>query len=314
MKTFAVINQKGGVGKTTTVANFGAGLARMGHGVCLVDLDPQGHLTLHFDIGELEDKTSSIYDVLVGESTVADAAIKIDKHLCLLPATTDLAGAVIELPQREEWEFQMRDGLAAAKELSHEFVLIDCPPSLGVLTLNALAAADEVLIPIQPNFLAMQGLAKLLQTVQFVQQNLNPNLRVGGIIFCMHESQTKHGRDVAEEISSFFDPANSAGTPWEGAHVFRATIRRNVRLAECPSYGTTIFDYDVNSNGARDYQLLVEEFLVRQQKLASEGPAPVAACEEPGELPASVAAELADAAVTPPSPSADHHDPDVRTS
>lgn len=260
VKTIAVINQKGGVGKTTTVANLGAAIAAEGLDLCLVDLDPQGHLSLHYGI-EPDGEMPTVYDVLTGERTVSEAATMISKNLCVLPSSIDLAAAESELTDIEGWEFKLRDGLDAARTLPHDYVLIDCPPSLGVLTLNALVAADAVVIPLQPHFLAMQGLAALLDTIQRVQKALNPKLYVAGVLFCMHESVTRLGRDVVAEIHSFLESARGEDVPWANARVFESVIRRNIRLAECPSYGQTIFDYDPQSRGAQDYRALMQEFL-----------------------------------------------------
>ncbi|MBN1553915.1 MAG: ParA family protein, partial [Phycisphaerae bacterium] len=253
-------NQKGGVGKTTTVANLGVALADAGYDVCLVDLDSQSHLTLHLGV-EPADDAPTIYDVLTGESGVSAAAEMLKPNLCLLPSTSDMSSVEIELSKRDNWELSLRRGLEAARDLPHEFVLIDCPPALGLLTINALAAADEVLIPLQPHFLAMQGLARLLETIQQVRQHLNPKLRLGGVVLCMHESVTKLGRDVVDEVRDFLAAARGANVPWSEARLFETVIRRNIRLAECPSHGKAIFDYDPRSNGAMDYLALREEFL-----------------------------------------------------
>jgi chromosome partitioning protein len=260
VKTIAVINQKGGVGKTTTVANLGVGLADAGHDVCLVDLDSQSHLTLHLGV-EPADDAPTIYDVLIGESGVSAAAEMLKPNLCLLPSTSDMSSVEIELSQRDGWELSLRQGLQAARDLPHEFVLIDCPPALGLLTINALAAADEVLIPLQPHFLAMQGLARLLETIQQVQKHLNPTLKLGGVVLCMYESVTKLGRDIVDEVRDFLQSARGTDAPWADARLFKTVIRRNIRLAECPSHGKTIYEYDPRSNGAQDYTALRDEFL-----------------------------------------------------
>lgn len=268
VKTIAVINQKGGVGKTTTSANLGDAVSMRGMDVCLIDLDPQAHLSLHFGLEPAND-TASVYDVLLGEATLSEAAERIRPTLCVLPTSTDLAGAEVELANRPQWQFSLRRGLDAAQTLPHRFVFIDCPPSLGLLTLNALTAADEVLIPLQPHFLAMQGLAKLLETIQSVHDHLNPRLRVRGVVLCMHETVTRLGRDVISEVSNFFNDPAHEGTPWAGASIFQTVIRRNIRLAECPSFGETIFQYDPRSNGATDYAALAEEFLGMYESDAS---------------------------------------------
>jgi chromosome partitioning protein len=262
VKTIAVINQKGGVGKTTTVANLGAGLARQQRGVCLVDLDSQSHLSLHFNL-EPDEEAPSVYDVLAGEATVSAAAERLDAHLCIVPATADMASIEMDLAGQDNWQYRLRDSLVAARHLPHEFVLIDCPPALGLVTVNALAAADEVIIPLQPHFLAMQGLARLLETIREVRDHLNPGLKVLGVVLCMYETVTRLGRDVVDEVREFFSSDDNSQTPWADAVVFDSVIRRNIRLAECPSHGLSIFDYDPRSNGAADYAALSREVLQR---------------------------------------------------
>ncbi len=256
--TIAVINQKGGVGKTTTVANLGAALAARGCGVCLIDLDPQAHLTLHFDI-EPGPETVSVYDILTGKAGFSDACVKIDEHLTVVPSVIDLAAAEVELAGTVGREQILRDSMAAQPQ-PFQLALIDCPPSLGLLTLNALAAADEVFIPLQPHFLALQGLGKLLETVSLVQRRINPNLRVGGVVLCLYETATRLAAEVVADLSGFFEANRGAKCPWADARIFSSVIRRNVKLAECPSHGMTIFQYDASSNGAADYKALADEF------------------------------------------------------
>ncbi len=259
VKVYAVINQKGGVGKTTTVANLGAALAAHGHTVCLIDLDPQAHLTLHFGI-EPARTGASVYDVMSKDAELTAVTTEVAPNLWLVPSTIDLAAAEVELVGTVGREQVLRDRLLTA-DLPYELAMIDCPPSLGLLTLNALAAADEVLIPLQPHFLALQGLGKLLETVALVQHRINPTLRVGGVIFCMYETGTRLAAEVAADVTNFFEAARASDTPWSQAKIFRARIRRNIKLAECPSHGQTIFDYDPHSRGAEDYLALAEQFL-----------------------------------------------------
>ncbi|MBS3734819.1 MAG: ParA family protein [Phycisphaerae bacterium] len=275
MRTIAVINQKGGVGKTTTVANLGAALGRRGRDVCLIDLDPQAHLTLHFGI-EPDMGASSIYDVLTGETTPNQAARKLADNLHLVPSVIDLAAAEMELSGTVGREQILSDKLRDAPPAA-EIALIDCPPSLGLLTLNALAAADEVYIPLQAHFLALQGLGKLLETVALVSRRINPRLRVAGVILCMYESTTRLAAEVLEDLKAFVADARGADVPWADMAVFDTVIRRNVKLAECPSYGVTIFDYEPRSHGAADYNALADEFLAR----AGAPPADVDATPEP---------------------------------
>ena len=259
VKTCAVANQKGGVGKTTTVANLGAALADAGRSVCVMDLDPQSHLTLHLGV-EPGDADLSMYDVLVGQADLAGACRQVGQRLWLAPAVIDLAAAESELAGTVGREQILADQLAGA-HLPFDLVLIDCPPSLGLLTLNALSAADELFIPLQPHFLALQGLGRLLQTVSLVQRRINPRLRVGGVMLCMYESTTRLAGEVVRDLREFFEAGRSGRSPWSGARIFDACIRRNIKLAECPSYGKTIFEYEPASHGADDYRQLAREFL-----------------------------------------------------
>lgn len=274
VKTIAVINQKGGVGKTTTVANLGAAIAAAGHNTFLIDLDPQSHLTLHMGF-EPGSTALNSYEVMIREADVASAAMLAAPHLWVVPSVIDLAAAEIELVTTVGREQILRDRLAE-HSLPCDFALIDCPPSLGLLTLNALAAADEVLIPLQPHFLALQGLGRLLETVSLVQRRINPRLRVSGVILCMYETGTRLASEVVADLQGFFQAAKDSSTPWSRTRIFDSVIRRNIKLAECPSYGKTIFDYEPDSNGAADYRALADEFL------ASHAPAP-AVVEAPAD-------------------------------
>jgi len=258
MRKIAVINQKGGVGKTTTAANLGAALARAGKRVLLVDLDPQGHLGLHFGL-ELREDQSTIYDVLVEETPLADVVVEATHGLYVAPSNIDLAGAETELVSVLGREVLLRDALARY-DGGFDCLLIDCPPSLGVLTINALVAVDELVIPLQAQFFALQGFSKLLdKTVRLVCQRINPKLRVLGVVLCMHESNTRLSGEVAEDIASFLEAARGTPTAWSEAKVFDAFIRRNIKLAEASSFGQSVFDYAPKSNGARDYERLASE-------------------------------------------------------
>jgi chromosome partitioning protein len=281
VKIIAVINQKGGVGKTTTVANLGAALAQSGQRVCLIDLDPQSHLTLHYGIEPGPD-TRSVYDLLTGGADLAAVTTQVSEQLSVVSSTIDLAAAEVELVGTVGREQILRDHLRQ-NPLPYDLVLIDCPPSLGLLTLNALSAADEVVIPLQPHFLALQGLGKLLETVALVQRRINPVLRVSGVILCMYESSTKLSGEVLGDLKNFFAGSRASNQPWSGARIFNTVIRRNIKLAECPSYGTTIFEYEPHSNGAADYRALAEEFL----SPAPPQPAPEPAPQSPPENPAA---------------------------
>jgi len=262
VKIFAVINQKGGVGKTTTVANLGAAIASRGRKVCLLDLDPQAHLTLHFGIEPGEGQAGA-YELLTrNETSFSECLCRAGERLDVAPSVIDLAAAEVELAGAVGREQILRDKLRAeAANTAHDLMLIDCPPSLGLLTLNALAAADEVLIPLQPHFLALQGLGKLLETVSLVQRRINPQLRVGGVILCMYETTTRLAGEVVADLEGFFEQSRGMDRPWADARIFATHIRRNVKLAECPSYGTTIFEYEPSSHGAADYASLADEFL-----------------------------------------------------
>ena len=256
----ALLNQKGGVGKTTSTVNIGAAIASLGRRTLLIDLDPQAHLSLHLGVdGGSVGRTA--YDALVEEDiSLRDCMVQVRDDLWLLPSTTDLAGAETELASHPDRNRILR---ARFEPIRHEFdfVLIDCPPSLGVLTLNGLCLADEVVVPMQAQFLAMQGLTKLLETVQILSQGLNPELKVGGVVLCMHETQTSHSREVVNELTAFFDEHRGSGLPWDGAKVLTPAIRRNIKLAEAPSFGQTIYDYAPWCPGAIDYRALAERFV-----------------------------------------------------
>ena len=270
MRKIAIINQKGGVGKTTTAVNLGAALARAGQRVLLVDLDPQAHLTLHIGL-EPAGQTPGTYDMLVQSLPVERAKQPTSEGLEVVPSHIDLAAAEIELVGVVGREVILRDILRSS-EPAWDFVLMDCPPSLGVLTLNGLTAADEVFIPLQPHFLALQGMGKLLETVQLVRQRINPDVVVSGIVLCMFESATRLAAEVVEEVESFVTAARQQPVPWCDAWVFRTRIRRNIKLAECPSHGKSIFSYDPGSNGARDYAGLAQEVLAMVQPSTADSP------------------------------------------
>ncbi len=262
MRRIAIINQKGGVGKTTTTVNLGSALARMGHRVLLIDLDPQAHLTLYLG----QDPASGqacVYEMLTDSATVAKARRKVGSNLWLCPASIDLAGAEVELVSVVGREVILRDlidqHVNSNKTPPYDYVLMDCPPSLNVLTLNALCAATEVVIPLQPHYLALQGLSKLLETVSVVGKRINPTLKVTGVVVCMNESGTRLAGEVVEDVRSFLEDARNKDVPWSTARVFGAVIRRNIKLAESPSYGKSIFDYAPDSNGAEDYLRLATE-------------------------------------------------------
>jgi chromosome partitioning protein len=249
-KVVAIANQKGGVGKTTTAINLGASLAVSEQRTLIVDMDPQGNATSGLGV-EGPDRVNSVYDVLV-EGRPARECIVRDlhfDHLDLLPSTRDLVGAEIELVGAGERETILRRALGPVRE-DYDFILVDCPPSLGLLTLNTLAAADSVLIPIQCEFYALEGLSQLLNTVRLVQKGLNTGLEIEGVLLTMYDRRLNLSRQVASEAHEYF-----------GSKVYQTRIPRNVRLAEAPSFGKPIVVYDVLSQGAQSYLSLAKELI-----------------------------------------------------
>ena len=257
MRSIAIMNQKGGVGKTTTAVNVSAALADTGAKVCLIDLDPQAHATLHFGI-EPQVEFDSIYNVLVDDMNLSEVRKQVADNLWLIPSHLDLAAAEIELSNKIGREMLLRDKLVA-DDMEFDYIFMDCPPSLGVLTLNALTAVDEVFIPLQPHFLALHGLSKLLRTIELVSKRLNGRLKLSGVILCMFDGQTRLASEVAQDVDAFFTQECDTSTPWSNAKMFQTKIRRNIRLAEAPSHGKPIFMYDSHSNGAEDYRNLAGE-------------------------------------------------------
>ncbi len=259
MRCIAIMNQKGGVGKTTTAVNLSAALAATGQRVCLLDLDPQAHATLHFGL-DPQPETPSIYDVLVRNVPLAQVRRQVDENLWIVPSHLDLAAAELELAGVVGREVILRDKLREDPD-EFDYQFIDCPPSLGILTLNALAAVDEVFIPLQPHFLALHGLSKLLATVELVSRRLNGRLKLSGVILCMYDSCTRLAMEVSQDVDAFLRRASDQQLPWAGASIFQTRIRRNVRLAEAPSFGQSIFQYAPQSNGAEDYRSLAREIM-----------------------------------------------------
>ena len=264
MRSIAIMNQKGGVGKTTTVVNLGAALAAAGQRVCLIDLDPQAHASLHLGI-DPHPEQPAVYDVLVGKARLAEVRRQVSENLSVVPSNLDLAAAEIELVGMVGREVILRDKLGEGPQ-PFDYLLIDCPPSLGILTLNALAAVEEVFIPLQPHFLALHGLSKLLETVELVAARINARLKLSGVVLCMYDSNTRLAAEVSQDVDEFFRGARDRQTPWAGAQTFRTRIRRNIRLAEAPSFGKSIFQYAPDSHGAEDYAQLAEEVLAGDTK------------------------------------------------
>jgi chromosome partitioning protein len=257
MRSIAVLNQKGGVGKTTTAVNLAAALAERGERVCLIDLDPQAHASLHLGLA-LADDDRSIYDVLTGSVQVAEICQLISPNLWLVPSHLNLAAAEMELAHEVGRELILRDQLASETD-RFDYLIIDCPPSLGVLTINALAAVQEVFLPLQPHFLALHGLSKLLRTIDVVSQRLNDTLRLTGVVLCMYDSGTRLAGEVTGDVEQFFASQTESEKAWSDAITFTTRIRRNIRLAEAPSFGQSIFQYSAKSPGAKDYRALAEE-------------------------------------------------------
>jgi chromosome partitioning protein len=253
------MNQKGGVGKTTTTANLAAALAEQGKKVCMVDLDPQAHLTITYGLNPSPELTS-LYQVLVDGHSLLSALQDVGPNLALVPGSIDLAAAEVELVNVPGRETLLKTRLEPA-HLEFDFVVLDCPPSLGLLTINALAVAQEVIIPMQPHFLALQGVGKLLETVALVSRRMNPGLKVSGIVLTMFDSQTKLSNEVVGDLKSFIEEAAGKNLPWSNARIFASRIRRNIKLAESPSFGQSILQYDPTSHGAGDYRALAKEVL-----------------------------------------------------
>lgn len=262
MRSIAVINQKGGVGKTTSAVNLAAALAAAGRRVQLLDVDPQAHASLHLG-SPPTDSAPNMYDVLVGGASLAAARRGSDDGVDLVPSHLDLAAAEVELAGVVGREMILRDKLEEV-QAAHDYLLIDCPPSLGVLTLNALAAVEEVFLPLQPHFLALHGLSKLLASIELVRKRLNPRLRLSGVMFCMCDSAARLTGEVIDDVEEFFAAGRQVGGPWAGVRTFESRIRRNIRLAEAPSHGQSIFRYAPDSNGAEDYASLACEVIAQE--------------------------------------------------
>jgi chromosome partitioning protein len=251
-RIIAVVNQKGGVGKSTTAVSLGAALAEMGHSVLVVDLDPQGNASTGMGIRHIAREVST-YEVLLEQALIQDAIVPTAvEGLDAVPSTIDLAGAEIELVSQFARETRLARALDPVRAGLYEFVLLDCPPSLGLLTVNALTAADEVLVPIQCEYYALEGLGQLLRNVRLVQQNVNSNLRLTGIVLTMFDSRTKLSEQVVEEVRKYF-----------GSRVYDTVIPRTVRLSEAPGYGKPITIYDPASKGAKCYRALAQEVVSR---------------------------------------------------
>jgi len=282
MRIIAIANQKGGVGKTTTTVNLAAALAQVGKRVILMDLDPQAHLTTFFglDPNQIE---RSCHDLLTKSPPLDQCLIQVRQNMKLLPSGIDLAAAEQELVAVVGRETILRD---AIDQYDHpcDYVFIDCPPSLGLLTLNAFGGAREVFIPLQPHFLSLQGLSQLLEMLLLVHKRINPQLRVSGLLFCMYDARTSLSAEISSDIETFFAQQAGRESPWEGICIFKRRIRRNVKLAESPSYGKSIFEYEPNCHGAEDYMALAQEVLAMEDR-------PNAASQQTPSLPVSQVAK-----------------------
>jgi len=259
-KVIAIANQKGGVGKTTTAINLAASLAAIEHPTLIIDIDPQSNSTSGLGI-DSKTVTNSIYEIMIGSAELNESIRQTElDFLDLVPAHINLVGAEIEMIDREERERILKKAIADAST-RYDFVIIDCPPSLGLLTINALTASDSIVIPVQCEYFALEGLGQLLNTIKIVRQHLNPELDIEGVLLTMYDTRTRLSNQVAEEVKRYFDD-----------RVFKSVIARNVRLAEAPSFGKPALLYDSMSVGAKNYLSLAREIIKKNRKMFKNSP------------------------------------------
>lgn len=253
-KIIAIVNQKGGVGKTTTAVNLATALAAVGRSVLLIDLDPQGNASTGLGVGNMDRRITS-YNLIIGDVNVSAAVVKTAiPRLSLISANIDLSGAELELVSMTRREYRLREALAQ-EELNYDYVVIDCPPSLGLVTLNALTAAHSVLIPLQCEFYALEGLSHLLKTIELVRAKMNPRLTIQGVVLTMYDRRNKLTEQIEQDVREFL-----------GTQVYKTVIPRNVRISEAPSHGKPALLYDLNCSGSQAYLKLAGELLKREKK------------------------------------------------